>query len=74
MTKPKIGFKAIPIERTGSLALNRAPAKAKWDGTPKRAPRKGEYYISGASGYEVAYLAHSDMSSEYFIAVPIETK
>jgi len=40
---------------------------AVWDGKPKRAPRKGEWFISGA--IPVAYKAKQDMNTEYYIAV-----
>lgn len=43
------------------------PARAKWDGQPKRAPKAGEYYISGAN--PVAYRAKHDLTQEFFIAV-----
>jgi hypothetical protein len=72
MASPKIGFKAVPMERSGSLNPPRRVQYAKWNGEQMRAPKKGEYFISGASGYEVAYLAYNDMTSEYFIAVPCE--
>jgi hypothetical protein len=66
MIRPKIGFKRIPCEREGL----RGPKYAQWNGEQMRAPKKGEYFMSGASGYEMAYLAKNDMTSEYFIAVP----
>ena len=63
MLRPKIGFK--PVFREGRLH-----AKACWDGQPKRCPKAGEYFISGA--LPAAYLAKHDLTTEYFIAVPIE--
>jgi len=33
-----------------------------------RAPKKGEYFLSGAS--VTAYLAKNDLTQEYFIAKP----
>lgn len=57
--KPAIGFKIV----TGSAG------KFKWDGKPKRCPKKGEWYLSGA--LVSAYQAPNDLSTEYFIAVKV---
>ena len=40
--------------------------KAFWSGQ-YRAPKKGEWYLSGCEGYERAYMAPNDLSDEYFI-------
>lgn len=37
-----------------------------------RAPKRGEYYLSGA--IVAAYKAHNDLTSAYWIAVPVELK
>jgi pyruvate/2-oxoglutarate dehydrogenase complex dihydrolipoamide acyltransferase (E2) component len=60
-TRPAIGFKRVRVESA------RLPVKyARWDGLPKRCPRKGELYLSGA--VVVAYRAKADMTTPYFIA------
>lgn len=38
-----------------------------WDGNPRRPPKKGEYFLSGA--VVAAYLAYNDMTQPYHIAV-----
>lgn len=43
------------------------PCRAHWDGKQKRAPKAGEYYISGA--IPVAYRAKHDLTQEFYIAV-----
>ena len=68
MTRPAIGFKPVFIvladRRTGGAKM------AKWDGKPKRAPRAGELYLSGAR--VVAYRAPNTLRTEYFIAVEVD--
>lgn len=66
--RPAIGFKRITAEGFKRNANGRPITNiAKWDGKPKRAPKKGEYFISGA--VPVAYKAKADMTTEYYIAV-----
>lgn len=43
---------------------------AEWRGE-YRAPRHGELYLSGCEGFVRAYVAPSDLTTEYFIAVPV---
>ena len=62
MTRPAIGFKIVRQENPR--------LKAVWDGKPKRSPRKGELYLSGCAGHEVAYEAKADLDTPYFIATP----
>lgn len=45
--------------------------RAVWDGKPRRNPRKGEWYLSGA--IIEAYLAPSDLNSPFHIAVLART-
>jgi hypothetical protein len=69
MTRPACGFKVLD----GPLGMRNGKAhftKAKWDGCAKRAPKKGELFISGALPH--AYKATSDMDQEYFIAIPLD--
>jgi hypothetical protein len=40
--------------------------RAMWDGKPKRAPKAGEWFLSGA--IIEAYQARADMSTPYHIA------
>lgn len=71
MTRPTIGFKPVtaePLPTTG-LPLNPSIKQARWDGKPPRAPKKGEYFISGA--IPAAYRAKADMTTAYFIAALI---
>lgn len=46
--------------------------KAKWDGQPKRYPKKGEYFLSG-SPIE-AHLAYNDMSTPYYMVTIVKVK
>jgi hypothetical protein len=48
--------------------------QAVWDGLPRRAPKKGEWYLSGAP--IDAYRAPNDLTMEFHIArlVRVETK
>jgi hypothetical protein len=51
----------------GTTKLNaEGGGRAQWDGQPKRFPKKGEFFISGA--FPVAYLARNDLTVPYFIA------
>lgn len=73
MLRPAIGFKAINSElrrpfKKGDTTFTNRVIFARWDGQPKRAPKKGELFISGALPF--AYLAKEDMTTTYFIAVP----
>lgn len=73
--KPKIGFDLVNRDKLpDELSRSLGTYKAKWDGKKQRKPKKGEFYLSGAIAF--AYLAPNDLTSEYFIAVPIkkETK
>lgn len=49
-----------PVENRGDRVA------AKWDGKPKRCPRAGEYYLSGA--VITAYRAYNDLNTEFYIA------
>lgn len=68
--KPQIGY--TPITVAGEDAY-RAPDKHKtmfrWDGKPQRAPKKGEWYMSGA--IPAAYYAPNDLSMKFFICTPV---
>jgi hypothetical protein len=44
-------------------------AKWTWETLGYRAPKKGEYYLSGA--IPMAYRALNDLSSEYFVVRPV---
>ena len=46
--------------------------RAKWDGQPKRSPKKGEWFLSGA--VIGAYKAPNDLTQEYHIANIVKTK
>src|SRR5689334_17626036 len=62
VTRPAIGFNEVLTETAGLKH-----GRARWDGKPKRPPKQGEFYISGA--HPVAYRARKDLSQPYFIAV-----
>lgn len=66
MSRPKIGFKRIRYE--GNTLESIALYSAIWNGRPKRKPLKGDYYISGCPGWEIAYKAANNLNTEYFIA------
>ncbi len=69
--RPSIGFKKITAEGFHRDANGKSVTRmARWNGEPKRAPKKGELFISGA--VPVAYKAKADMTTEYFIAVAIQ--
>jgi hypothetical protein len=73
--RPSIGFKKIYSDKRVRLANGLLSTKymlAKWDGQPKRKPLKGEFFISGAGGWERAFQVNQDMSTEYYIAVLCE--
>lgn len=63
-TRPKIGFKRVRAEAGQGM---KAGGYAMWDGCDKRPPRKGELFLSGCEGYEMAYLAKQDLTQAYFI-------
>lgn len=63
MSRPAIGFEPVRGEDPRSKTMYR------WDGQPKRAPLKGEFYLSGAE--VVAYEAKHNLTAAYFIAVPV---
>lgn len=68
MSRPHCGF--TPMH--GEYSRRHMPAGAHkfiWDGQPKRLPRKGERYISGAFPY--AYIARTNLDTPYFIAIPL---
>jgi hypothetical protein len=46
--------------------LEYAKFVAFWDGKPKRKPKKGEWFISGA--IPEAYQAPNDLNTKYYIA------
>ena len=60
--QPAIGYAPIHGEH-GRTAY-------RWNGQPARAPKAGEFFISGA--LPVAYRANADLSTAYFIAVPVD--
>jgi len=69
MKRPICGFNVL----SGPVCMRNGKAyfsKARWDGCDKRAPKKGELFISGA--IPQAYRATSDMDEEYYIAVPLD--
>jgi hypothetical protein len=70
VTRPAFGFKPVRAAdwHFDSKGSGRYP-EFRWDGQPKRCPRKGEYYLSGA--IPAAYCAKNDLTSEYFICVPV---
>ena len=45
---------------------------AVWDGKPRRCPKKGEWYLSGA--IIEAYRAPNDLSTPFHIATLVKTK
>lgn len=63
-SRPKIGLKKVFAEREPGQVK---AGQAVWDGKEKRPPRKGELYLSGASGFEMAYIAKADLDTPYFI-------
>lgn len=69
MQRPVIGQKPIarivPKRPTGTQA-----EWYQWDGQPKRRPKEGECYLSGA--IPTVYYAAQDLTSEYFIMVLCE--
>lgn len=65
MSHPAIGFNPIP----GEAHYKTKDTYWKWDGKSKRKPMKGERFMSGAR--PIAYIARADMSSEYFICIPV---
>ena len=71
MSRPKMGFKKVRIGYVVRRMNETRPKWAMWDGKGQRAPRKGELYLSGCEGFEVAYEAPNDLSSLYFIAEPV---
>lgn len=44
--------------------------RARWNGEPRRAPRRGEWFLSG--GIVEAYYAPHDTTIEYHIAVLVK--
>lgn len=65
MNRPAIGFAPVP----GSAYLRQPLKQYRWDGQPARCPRRGEFYLSGAVVH--AYQAKHDLSTPYYIAVPV---
>jgi hypothetical protein len=59
--RPAIGFKTVTIASPRGKLRH-----FKWDGQPMRAPRKGEFFLSGA--IVSAYEAKADMTTPYYIA------
>lgn len=68
MNRPAIGTRAV--HREGSYLREHLQPAYRWDGNPARPPRAGEYYLSGARGWETAYRARADLSTPYFIMEP----
>lgn len=66
----------LPSIDYAPMPKNGKHIKAVWDQDIQRAPKKGEWYLSGCEGYVRAYRAPNDLSYEYFIAkiVEVETK
>lgn len=61
----------VNIELEGSSGKNKK-LKAQWDGQPRRCPKKGEWYLSGA--IITAYRAPNDLSDEFHIARIVEVE
>lgn len=73
MSRPAIGFinvRIVPAANSRQFTGRKRVKNAKWNGEPMRKPLRGELYLSGARGFEKAYEAPADMSTEYFIAEP----
>lgn len=64
MSRPAIGHK--PVHAEGTRVMYR------WNGEPARPVNAGEYFLSGAPGYEVAYQAGNYHATPRFIAVPVK--
>lgn len=54
-----------------TLPIRRDSAHAVWDGSPRRCPKKGEWYLSGS--IIEAYRAPNDLSTPYHIAFLVAT-
>lgn len=65
--RPAIAF--MPVSGERSEFTDKLGQQYRWDGNPKRCPKKGERYLSGAAPV-IAYVAPNDLSTEFFIAVP----
>lgn len=63
MKRPAIGRTPVRAENTRTLY--------RWNGEPARPVNTGEYFLSGAPGYEVAYQAGNYHATPRFIAVPV---
>lgn len=63
MSRPCIGLRFVP----GATATSKQ--QYVWDGQPMRAPRAGEFFLSGAE--PVAYFASNDLTTPYWIMVPV---
>jgi len=70
MKRPAIGFRKVTAEGFNWRNGKAYPKEARWDGQPARCPKKGEYFLSGAQ--PTAYRAKADMTTPYYIAVPVE--
>lgn len=73
MKRPALGFtpvRIVPAANSQKLINKTEHKKARWDGNQPRGPKQGELYLSGARGYECAFEAPADMTTEFFIAVP----
>lgn len=55
-----------------SLGMGVHGVHAKWDGKPRRCPKKGEWYLSGAK--IEAYRAPNDLTTPFHIALLVKTK
>ena len=62
----------LPFDITFNEAFGGRIMRAKWDGQPKRPPKKGEWYLSGS--IIAAYKATNDLTQEYHIATIHKTK
>lgn len=64
MKKPANVPVVIPFE-----GLDEPGAKWSWQSLGYRAPKKGEWYLSGA--IVMAYRAPNDLATEYFVVRPL---
>jgi hypothetical protein len=53
-------------QRYGIDTVRQDGIMARWDGSPRRPPKKGEWYFSGST--VVAYRAGGDLATPYHLA------
>lgn len=61
---------ADPGTQIPGLGVSYDKVRAQWDGRPRRCPKQGEWYLSGA--VITAYRAPNDLPTAYHIAVLVE--